>query len=133
VALTPALELATGEQGAGVLGSARDRGSSQARAQRDGGKVVAHLVLVVTTEHALEKAQLAAWAEAQLAVAVVSCSHGLQGKQSGLRAPAKMWCQAQISPSPKPPIISTIRGRSRAVALRPGHVRSVKRTCALQA
>ena len=41
---TPALDLRIGEQGAGVLPFTRDRGRSQARAQRDGGKQVAHLV-----------------------------------------------------------------------------------------
>ena len=49
MALTPALELAIGEQSAGVILSTRDRGRRQARAQRDGGKEVANLVLVVAT------------------------------------------------------------------------------------
>jgi hypothetical protein len=83
------------------------------------------MALVVTTSFGV--------AEAQLAPAVLSYSHGLQDKQSGLRAPAKMWYQAQTSPGPKPPLISIIRGRSHAVALRPDRVRSVKRVCALQA
>jgi len=85
VALTPALELAIGEQGAGVRVSARDRGRSQVHAQRDGGKKVAHLVGVVDVRtYPFASIPVAILrlgvAEAQLAVEVASCSHGLQDK-----------------------------------------------------
>ena len=116
MAPNPALHLRVREQGAGVRYSARDRGRSHARAQRDGGKEVAHLVCVAATTTGV--------AQAQLAVLVVSCSHGPQDKQSGFRPPAKVWPTAQTSPGPKQPSISTIRGSSHAVALRPSHVHS---------
>jgi len=100
VALTPALELAIGEQGAGVRASGvavvasgrGDRSRSQVRAQRDGGKEVAHRVAVAAT--------ILGVAEAQLADIVASCSHGLQSKQRGLGSPAKLWFQIHHPPAP---------------------------------
>ena len=116
MALTPALELAIGEQGAGVLVSVRDRSRSHARAQRDGGKEVAHLVLVVAT--------ILGVAEAQLAAAPPSCSDWLQDKRSSLRSPAKLLFQVQNICQPLASIIPIVRGPSHAVALRTGHVRA---------
>ena len=86
---TPALELAIGEHGAGKRVSARDRGRSQARAQRDGGKVVAHLdgvgdvlvqAVVIMCRAVVGVAAIRGVAEAQLAAIVESCSHRLQDK-----------------------------------------------------
>ena len=120
VALTPALELAIGEQGAGVPGSARDCSCSQARAQRDGGEEVAHLVSVVATIRCVAKAQVAE--------PVVSCNRRLQSEQSELRSTAKLWIQAHTSSGPKPPIISIVRRRKYAIMLRPDNFR-LNRTC----
>ena len=102
MALTPAFELAIGEQGAGVRVSARDRGRSHAPAQRDGGKVIAHMALVA--------AMIVVVAEAQLAIVVPPCSHGLQDKRSGIRSPAKLVFQVQTFASPYPPSSQSSEG-----------------------
>ena len=108
--LTPALELLIGEQGAVVTVSACDCGRSQVRAQRDGGKEVAHLVGVVDVNiitsgvvHKREWRLVAGVAtslgvaEAQLAVAVAPCRRGRQDRPSGLRSPAKLWFQSHCA------------------------------------
>ena len=130
---TPALELAIGEQGAGVGKSACDRGRSQARAQRDSGKELAHLAIIVvqeaTTGHAV--ATTVGVAETQLAVAVQPCSHRRQDKQSGLAGQ-----QTRGSRRSKPPAKNLLlhlnhqKTQSRRGTL--PRLYPLKKTCAVQ-